>query len=165
MPTSAKRSKNLLCAPLDEGVKGRASTVAFWLVNWSWCLPQTLIGFLWMLVVKLLDRSARIMLRDRGRVVAVQYARLRGGVSLGQFVFFEDSLYCHEYGHYRQSLMSGPLYLLIIGLPSIGWAILKNAGFFADSDYMDFYTERWAENLCARMPRKAANGSGAVSDH
>ena len=54
----------------------------------------------------------------------------------------------HEYGHTLQSKKLGPLYLLVIGLPSLIWA-----GCFDDwrakhhKSYYDFYTERWANKL------------------
>lgn len=41
----------------------------------------------------------------------------------------------------------GPLYLLIIGLPSFLWASLKRAGLFRGRDYYSFYTEKWADRL------------------
>ena len=54
----------------------------------------------------------------------------------------------HEYGHTMQSRKLGPLYLLVIGLPSIIWAgcfegYRKKHGV----DYDDFYTEAWANKL------------------
>jgi len=48
-----------------------------------------------------------------------------GAVSLGQFIFLfsdfrerEEFVIRHEYGHTKQSHLLGPLYLLIIGVPS-----------------------------------------------
>jgi hypothetical protein len=49
----------------------------------------------------------------------------QGAVSLGQFIFifsrYNDVGFIerHEYGHTIQSHLLGPLYLLVIGLPSI----------------------------------------------
>ena len=54
----------------------------------------------------------------------------------------------HEYGHTLQSKILGPLYLFVIGLPSLIWA-----GCFEDYrkenkiSYYDFYTEKWADKL------------------
>jgi hypothetical protein len=48
-----------------------------------------------------------------------------GAVSLGQFIFifsrYGNVSYIerHEYGHTIQSHLLGPLYLLVVGLPSI----------------------------------------------
>ncbi|MET0081271.1 MAG: hypothetical protein ABW119_22680 [Candidatus Thiodiazotropha lotti] len=88
-----------------------------------------------------------------------RYQRLSGGVSLGPFLFYQhtptgyEMLY-HEYGHYRQSILLGPLYLPLIGLPSLGWALIKKAGLFQRTTYNTFPTERWADRLaqnCARL--------------
>lgn len=54
-----------------------------------------------------------------------------GGISLGMFIFVGNPLLengeqyaylTHEYGHSIQSLIYGPLYLLIVGIPSSKWA-------------------------------------------
>jgi hypothetical protein len=49
-----------------------------------------------------------------------------GAVSLGQYIFIfsdygkdEMRIIKHEYGHTRQSHILGPLYLLVVGVPSI----------------------------------------------
>ena len=53
-----------------------------------------------------------------------------GGLSLGMFIFIGNPLLengekyaylTHEYGHSIQSLIYGPLYLLIVGVPSSKW--------------------------------------------
>jgi hypothetical protein len=54
----------------------------------------------------------------------------------------------HEYGHSVQSAYLGPLYLFVIGIPSLIWA-----GFFDNwrekhnKSYYWFYTESWADKL------------------
>lgn len=56
----------------------------------------------------------------------------------------------HEYGHTLQSLLLGPLYLLVIGLPSFLWCQLP---FFQERrkrrhiSYYSFFPERWADAL------------------
>jgi hypothetical protein len=47
-----------------------------------------------------------------------------GAISLGMFIFtftphVSDRLVRHEYGHSIQSMVLGPLYLLMIGIPSM----------------------------------------------
>jgi len=96
----------------------------------------------------------------KGSVVTVSAAfkstKIRGGVALGLFIFTsyeiekeqisKNSLIQHEYGHVLQSALLGPLFLLIVGLPSLIWA-----RFFAgwrkkhNIDYFSFYTESWAD--------------------
>ncbi|MCG7867471.1 MAG: hypothetical protein N0E55_15535 [Candidatus Thiodiazotropha taylori] len=129
------------------------------LLNWSWCLPQSLLGLGWyLLITRLLDRGAQKVNRWDGLLV-IRYQRLSGGVSLGPFLFFHASvagyeMLYHEYGHYRQSMLLGPLYLPLIGVPSLGWALVKKAGLFQQTPYSAFPTERWAEHLaqsCVRL--------------
>ena len=62
-------------------------------------------------------------------------------------------LLVHEYGHTIQSLMLGPLYLVVIGLPSALW--LNTPSFVRKrrqgrTSYYAFYTERWANRLGER---------------
>lgn len=51
----------------------------------------------------------------------------------------------HEWGHTRQSMYLGWLYLLAIGLPSLLWAFVYDSGW--NVSYYDFYTEKWADKL------------------
>ena len=102
----------------------------------------------------------------------------RGGVSLGLFVFVaaetnddkekrgndassakrSERLLIHEYGHTLQSLMLGPLYLVVVGIPSAMWAGLP---YFRKKrrteriSYYSFYTERWADRLGERTAGKS----------
>ena len=58
-------------------------------------------------------------------------------------------LLVHEYGHTIQSLLLGPLYLIIIGIPSASWA---NIPYFRNKrrkdkiSYFSFFTEKWANS-------------------
>lgn len=55
--------------------------------------------------------------------------RTLGSVSLGMFIFVNatrgeknaERTAAHEYGHTIQSLLLGPMYLLIVGIPSFLW--------------------------------------------
>ena len=72
---------------------------------------------------------------------------MRGGVSLGKYIIVNQWMptkeIMHEYGHCRQSKYLGPLYLLVIGIPSLIWAIFGKRG----DAYYTFYTEKWADKL------------------
>ncbi len=81
-----------------------------------------------------------------------------GGVSLGLFIFvsdnhkdgFSEKIAVHEFGHTIQSLILGPLYLIVIGLPSIIWCGLpffKKMRREKSVSYYDLYTEHWANHL------------------
>ena len=54
----------------------------------------------------------------------------------------------HEYGHTIQSHKLGPLYLLVIALPSMIWAgCFENYRIKHNIDYYSFYTEVSADKL------------------
>lgn len=114
-------------------------------IMYLWQLPQNLLGLLFLLFIRG---------EERHRLGNIQYyyaRRFRGGISLGQYCIvgykWEDTIK-HEYGHYRQSMMLGWLYLLVIGLPSIVWATIYGRLIQrTDNGYYRFYTERWAERL------------------
>ena len=81
-----------------------------------WELPQNFIGALVVAIT-----GAEKTERDF-EFVASKYSSF--GVSLGDYIIFggekgDDVSYNHELGHHKQSLILGPLYLLLIGLPSL----------------------------------------------
>jgi hypothetical protein len=71
---------------------------------------------------------------------------------LGKWIFInpktdDNIILRHEYGHRIQSYLLGPLYLLIIYLPSLlhyKWFSRKNKDW---NEYYDFFTERNANKL------------------
>jgi len=128
--------------------------------QWLWGLPQNLVG----LVIYL--RYVRCPhFHYQGATVTVWPVR-SGSMSMGQFLFLhptwtpdQQSLLAHEYGHTIQSLLLGPLYLLIIGLPSVVWAGLpafRKLRAQKKVPYSALYTEKWADHNGARYAKKKA---------
>lgn len=115
------------------------------LLLFIWQFPQIVVGY----IVKLL--LAGRMQRRIGNVRIYSWA-WRSGVSLGWFCFVPENaplrMLSHEYGHMRQSLYLGPLYFIVVGIPSFVWACLYGMR-IVSGDYYRFYTERWAEKLGA----------------
>ncbi len=116
------------------------------IILYLWQLPQNLLGLLFLLVLR-----PEMRLNDGGLAVVYRSRRMMGGISLGRYVFLNwsqttDRTVFHELGHCRQSRMLGPLYLLVIGLPSLLWAWLGDR-IAPDKSYYWFYTERWADRL------------------
>ena len=76
---------------------------------------------------------------------ALEAEGMSGGISLGNFIILSKSCaksvttVAHEYGHVVDSHMFGPLYLFVIGLPSI-----LNAAFGFTKCYYNFFTEKRA---------------------
>lgn len=123
----------------------------------AWELPQSLLG-LAVLGAELAIGTVRGVQRDRGRIFVE--SRLNA-VSLGAFVFWsrgesryfvlDDSTRDHEYGHTFQSRLFGPLYLPLVGVPSV-LRVLIAVGYREVTGqrwggYFDGYPERWADQL------------------
>jgi hypothetical protein len=88
--------------------------------------------------------------------------KMQGGISLGSFVYVSKSLskyethIAHELdGHTVDSKYFGPLYLFIIGIPSICWAGLRNTK--KHPNYYTFYTEKWANKHAKLKVIKRSN--------
>lgn len=93
-----------------------------------------------------------------GDVYVLETDSKHGSVSLGNLVFisrhtrdYRQTLR-HELGHTKQSKYLGPLYLMVIGLPSILWVGARRVSRrLRGIDYYWFYTERWAERLAEQI--------------
>ena len=82
--------------------------------------------------------------------------KFKGGLSLSTHIFLPEGVdprthapnVLHEYGHTRQSRILGPLYLLVVGLPSIIWAgCFENYRKKHNISYYSIYPENWADKL------------------
>ena len=93
------------------------------LILFLWQLPQNILGAIFYLYFKL---SEKITEKESYKGINVFWVKDNtfSGVSLGTFIFInvkfqsDDRNKKHEYGHCIQSKWTGPLYLIIIGIPS-----------------------------------------------
>lgn len=122
------------------------------LFQWTWGLPQTLAG----LVLYLYYYKNHPHFSYHGAVVT-RWNR-RDGVSLGMFLFVprkDDPWFrVHEYGHTVQSLILGPFYLLLVGIPSLLWSRLphlRRKWIRGQRAYDSVYPENWATRLGVRV--------------
>lgn len=115
------------------------------LLLYIWQLPQNIIGLIMIIFIK---GEVRHVFND---IIYYYYDPFPGGISLGNYLILgnkHDQTIRHEFGHAKQSRMLGPLYLIVIGLPSLiwawlyGWIIPKTK-----NGYYKFYTEKWADKL------------------
>lgn len=129
-------------------MKDKRNTIQFFLfpILFLWQLPQNLVALCILLFSK---KIRKIDFRHDCLVMEVKLPKGAGGVSLGNFAIVspncnDERTIRHEAdGHTVDSKIFGPLYLLVIGLPSalhLVWFNLHGIG----KDYHDFYTERWA---------------------
>ena len=124
------------------------SKLLFWLWQWTWGFPQTLIG----LIVYLCNFK---MPHETYRGCIVTRWKNRGSMGMGMFLFLGcdyPQVQVHEFGHSVQSLILGPLFLPIMGIPSFLWCNLpicrrlrKEKGI----SYYRFYPESTANRLGA----------------
>lgn len=128
----------------------------------TWGCVQTLLG-----LCMFLQNRHEPHHRYHGAVVTTWQKNY--SISLGMFVFmtaqpaFQEKvepvtpmpelisrLRVHEYGHTIQSLLLGPLYLIVIGIPSTVWGWLPSLNRKRQGhqlSYFDFFTESWANQL------------------
>ena len=83
-------------------------------ILWIWQLPQNILGLI---------LSLTACGRARFDSYTVYYTKaIPASVCLGHYLLLtrEDSVtLMHEYGHHKQSLMFGWLYLIVVGIPSV----------------------------------------------
>lgn len=140
--------------PMEKSPKNAVKKFLFYFVQWTWGLPVNLVGgiiFLFCTIIKK-RRWQRF-----GYSYIVYLPWKSGGLSLGLFIFIKENhknkvwtynTRIHEYGHTWQCLILGPLYYLIIALPSAIWC-----NFFEgyrkrnNVSYYKLYCEAWANSF------------------
>lgn len=121
------------------------------LILFIWQLPQHLLAILYIGYLVMMCKDLGIDSRYKQAIVIP--CVMRGAVTLGCYVFVGlNSEYRktvkHELGHTIQSKILGPLYLIVIGIPSITYCGLRRIfPSLRKKNYYDFYTEKWANNL------------------
>ncbi|MDD3946376.1 MAG: hypothetical protein PHI19_00865 [Clostridia bacterium] len=121
----------------------------YYLLQFTWGILQNIGGFCLFLKYRKCKKEF-----FHGSVI-VYHNEKWGGISMGIFIIMngtrsENWIYdakIHEYGHTIQSLILGPLYFLVIGVPSFVWRYLTNNIIFSDFEYYEFYPEGWANYL------------------
>lgn len=141
-----------------------------------WGLPQTLAG-----LFVLLAHARQPHFLYHGAIVTL-WGRPFKSMSLGMFLFLEGApnnyadpevpepeqfgrILVHEYGHSVQSLALGPLYLAVVGLPSVIWAnmpALKKRRHSKGTSYYAFLPERNANWLGERVLKRPSMGRAII---
>lgn len=157
-------------SPMKKADSRKLKKSIYTAAQWTWGLPQTLIGA----VLYAAHRKDRHF--DYRGACATAWDR-DSGISLGKFIFVPQSrgpslkpankdhpedhadsfLLSHEYGHTLQSLILGPFYLILVGLPSIFWNRLpffRNRRKKAGRSYYSAPFEKTANLLAAGKKRQ-----------
>lgn len=123
-----------------------------------WEAPQKALAHIVAKISKAKETSLVLLSDTNIHVYLWQY---NGGLSLSNHIFLPkkyfygvafdkwhaDYIY-HEFGHTLQSHKLGPLYLFVIGAPSLIWAkCFKKYRIKHNKNYYSFFTERWADKL------------------
>jgi len=109
-------------------------------IKWIWQLPQHLLA---LLLIVILRPKKELYFKH-------SYAQDFASFSLGNYIFLKSCyvsnyrVYMHECGHSKQSLLLGPLYLILIGLPSAIGNLLHRVWYF---NYYKQPWEAWADKL------------------
>lgn len=93
------------------------------LFRWIWEFPQCLLGLI-------LTYCYKVQKVETYNGIDIYAGKFPGGISLGLYILIDQNSYRynrdqikeHEFGHTRQSIRLGPVYLLVIGLFSALWA-------------------------------------------
>ena len=124
------------------------------LILFIWQLPQHLLAILYIGYLVMMCKDLGVDSRYKQAIVIP--CVMRGAVTLGCYVFVGlNSEYRktvkHELGHTIQSKILGPLYLIVIGIPSITYCGLRRIfPSLRKKNYYNFYTERIANYLSKR---------------
>ena len=96
-------------------------TLLFRLWQWTWGFPQTLLGF----IIYLLNRDKP---HEIYHGCVVTHWGNGGSQGVGMFLFLGNTsdprVRVHEFGHSVQSMILGPLFLPVMGIPSFLWCNL-----------------------------------------
>ena len=139
--------------------KKHVRMVIYYLLQWTWGLPQNLLGLLITGIIRLKNPDG---IRERYHYAVLTDWPFRfSSMGLGMFIFYghrgsgtktERMIRTHEYGHTIQSVILGPLFLPVVGIPSFVWANLPYFRRFREGkqyDYFRFYPEAWANHAGA----------------
>ena len=115
------------------------------ILRWLWQLPQNILGYYLYKYYKGYEICTK---ETCGEYIKCKLSSdISGGVTLGDYIILSNVRHLqHELGHTKQSRILGPLYLLVIGIPSAIHAILHDK-LCKNKDYYHFYTETWANKL------------------
>ena len=121
------------------------------LILFIWQLPQHIVAIIYFGYLVMMCKDLGV--DSRYKQATVIPCIMRGAVTLGNYVFvglnseYKETVK-HELGHTIQSKILGPLYLIIIGIPSITYCGLRRLfPSLRKKNYYNFYTEKTANYL------------------
>lgn len=137
--------------------------VIYTVLQLSWGIVQNFLGIILWTVLSVVNPK-----RKRGYYhgAVLTHWKFKFSMGLGMFIFYghegteeASEVLVHEYGHTIQSIILGPLFMLVIGIPSCVWAFTPVFGKWRKEGkykYTDFYPEYWANKLGEKILKKPA---------
>lgn len=116
-------------------------------LRWIWEFPQCFLGIILIIIYK----AEYISIYKKIKYYISN--KIPGAISCGLYVIIHPNLYAnkkyilHEWGHTRQSLYFGWLYLPFIGIRSGIHALLHNKICNKFKNYTHYWVEKWANKL------------------
>lgn len=124
------------------------------LILFIWQLPQHIVAIIYFGYLVMMCKDLGIDSRYKQAIVIP--CVMRGAVTLGNYVFvglnseYKETVK-HELGHTIQSKILGPLYLIVIGIPSITYCGLRRLfPSLRKKNYYDSFSEKSANYLSER---------------
>lgn len=111
--------------------------------RWIWEFPQCLLG---LILTKIYD----VKYSETYKGIDVYKGKFSGGISLGLYIIMDkdasENTKKHEWGHTRQSIRWGWLYLLTVGIVSFTWCSLRGIiPGWKNKDYYSIWPEKQAD--------------------
>lgn len=150
--------------------------IIFIILQWSWGIIQNIVG----LILFLINVGCK---HDyyKGTIVTI-WKKKEYCMGIGMFIFISgqgpndseqklslqenfERIKVHEYGHTIQSIILGPLFLPVIGIPSCLWANMPSMKQYRKKNkisYYSFYTEKWANYLGEKITKCKSTGQAMI---
>ena len=111
--------------------------------RWIWEFPQCLLG---LILTKIYD----VKYSETYKGIDVYTGKFSGCISLGLYIIMDkdasENTKKHEWGHTRQSIRWGWLYLLTVGIVSFTWCGLRGIiPSWRKKDYYSIWPEKQAD--------------------
>lgn len=131
------------------------SKALFYMLSFTWGIVMTIVGYLTALVLILMGHKPN---GKYGYCLVFEIGRNWGGLSLGPVIIKDKSISYyvlkHEHGHAIQNCWFGPLFPIIVGIPSAvryWWRELMMA---IGKDDLPDYDSIWFEGQATRIGTK-----------
>jgi len=127
--------------------------VLYTILQLTWGIVQNIVGLLAFIILTIIKPNRK---RFYYHGAIGSHWKFKFSMGLGMFIFFghhdqneekQSGVLVHEYGHTIQSIILGPLFLFVIGIPSCVWAFTPcfvKSRKEGKHTYFDFYPESWA---------------------